>query len=185
MKEPWGLTSAARGRVAMWRARLARSGTRLWILASILSVLQLTIPVGMFNLFLASEQTSSLTSGTYETRVILKAFAGYIALGLGVIITGGAMKAAIETTKAEPRKPVVLAGLLLATYLLAAFLWFAVGDPLRELPPVAQTVVVFYFGLYLLFSGWMVKPVWDLLTDGVRDAMLSRSSAADQPNDQL
>lgn len=147
----------------------------LWIPAIVLSISQIIVPLLLLSAFIYSERGYSLTQGTYETRVILKGFAGYVIMCVGVVFSGGAMKAAIEATKDVGRPPVIVASLLLAIYLLVASVWFAIGTPLRELPGTASTVLVFYFAIYLLFAGWTVKPTWDVLTDARKNVILKRS----------
>jgi hypothetical protein len=146
----------------------------LWWPAILWSLWQIMGPILLVLVFTWSEEGHTLKVGEYENRLIGKGFVGYLILCGSVIMSGGAMKAAIESTKETKRLPVIAAVLLLAAYLLGGSVWFAVAKPLRDLPITASTVVVFYFVLYALFAGWTVKPVWDLLTDARKDVILNK-----------
>jgi len=164
---------STRRRYARARGYARRTFLLPWCAAALAIVIQLLAPMALLYLWLKAPAVPARLPDTvlpYATVLMFMASYGCIML-LGTVASI-ILKAAIKGYSSGARSLIVFL-MSIGLYLFVAFMGAVVGREAPKLPGEIPVLLTFYIALYVMFSGWTTKHIWDRVTDDGRDRLLS------------
>jgi hypothetical protein len=160
-----------RRRIARARRYARRTFLLGWGAAGLAIIVQLLTPMALLYLWLRSPTASShLPSAVLPYATVLVFMAGYVCIMVLGTAASIILKAAIKGYSSGTRSLVIFL-MSIGLYLFVAFMGAVVGREAPKLPGQVPVLLTFYIALYVMFSGWTTKHIWDRITDDGRDRL--------------
>lgn len=97
-------------------------------------------------------------------------YAWVMAIGTAASVS---LKAALKGYSSGCRNQLAFL-MFIALYLFVAFMAAVIAPEAKNLPGQVPVLLAFYISLYVMFSGWTTKHIWDRVTDDGRDRFFDR-----------
>lgn len=164
---------ATRRRYARARGYARRTFLSLWCAAAAAIIIQLLAPMTLLYLWLMVPASWGwLPSSILSYATVLLFMTGYGCIMLLGTTASIVLKSAIKGYSSGARSLIVFL-MSVGLYLFVAFMGAVVAREAPNLPGEIPVLLTFYLALYIMFSGWTTKHIWDRVTDDARDRLLS------------